>query len=583
MSKPFCFLKILILVLFCVKSNCTVNAQIPNNRLVDWSKAGLQSPIASIQIINMASYGIDNTGVLPADSILANVISNAVPPVEIKFDAGIFLFTKPIKMRSGIILSGQGANTKLIADLITPDDFIKIEGKLDTSKIYLTQDAQLNSNTIATTSTLELDSYYLLSFNDSNLMFSSWAYGSAGQIYKIQKSLSTGTFEYEVDSKHRLDYTVAKSAYLRKINAIKDVAIKCLSIETKTNVVDQLRNINIKYAINCEVKGVQSFNCNFAHAAIEASKYNSISGCYFHHAFDYGGGGNGYGAVVHFAACDNLIENNIFEHLRHSMLLQAGANGNVFAYNFSTDPYWENVVPNSAGDIAIHGNYPYCNLIEGNVISHLWSDNSHGANGKFNTAVRNRIYGYGFSITSGDSMNIASNEIINYTPLFGNWNIGTSVGHFMQGNNIVNADNITYSIQPTAVLDTTKSYYTSTKPSYLWSATNWPLIGLPNAPNYATPTATNRFTDGTLVQCNDVSLALTEIPTQKINLFPNPCNGNFVLEGAAIGEQFLIFDTYGRLLKRITNDFKNQQHRVGLSAGIYLVKGTSSCAHLMVE
>jgi hypothetical protein len=550
-------------------------SQIPLARQVDWTKAGLSSSISSVQIVNSSAFNFDTSGIMPADSILANIIYNATPPLEIHFTSGTFLFKKPIVMRSGIIISGEGKSTKFIADLDTPDDFIKMEGTLDTAKIYLTTDASLGTSTLSTSQPLQVGADYLLSFNDSNLMFSTWAYGSAGQIYKVKELSASNANQSICDSKHRLDYTMEKGAFVRKINSITNAAIRCLSIEMKTNSINQLRNINLKYAINCEVKGVQSFNCNFAHLALETSKNISVAGNYLHHAFDYGDGGNAYGVVCHFAACDNLIENNVFEHLRHSMLLQAGANGNVFAYNHSADPYWQNVVVNSSGDIALHGNYPYCNLFEGNVVSHIWSDNSHGANGKFNTVFRNRMYSYGFSITSGDSMNVVDNEMIAYTPFYGNYNLGTSVGHFLQGNNILNATSTAFNTIPAGAIDTTKSYYLTTKPNYLWSSNNWPLMGLPNAPSLATPSATNRFVDSAFVQCNEIGLHTAYENALQFSIYPNPNNGAFAMQDGIVGNEYLIIDLFGRHLHKFLCTSKQQQINLTLKNGTYLLIGNN--------
>jgi hypothetical protein len=575
------FIKYFILattILFYTKTS----AQIPGARKVDWSTAGLVSEISSIQIVNSASYAFDNTGLIPADSVLDSIINNAIPPLEIHFSVGTFLFKKPIAMRSGIIISGEGINTKFIADLNTLEDFIKMEGKLDTAKIYITSDATLGTATITTSQPLQVDAHYLLSFNDSNLMFSSWAYGSAGQIYKVKALSATNPNQSICDSKHRLDYTMTKGAFVRKINPIINAAVRCLHIEMKTNSINQLRNINLKYAINCEVKGVQSFNCNFAHLAMETSKNILVSGCYFHHAFDYGGGGNAYGVVCHFAACDNLIENNIFEHLRHAMLVQAGANGNVFAYNHSADPYWENIVTNSTGDIAIHGNYPYCNLFEGNVVSHIWSDNSHGANGKFNTVFRNRMYGYGFSITSGDSMNVIDNEMIAYTPFYGNYNLGASIGHFLQGNNILNATSTAFIVTPAGAIDTTKSYYLITKPKYLWSANNWPLMGLPNAPSLSTPSATNRYVDSNYVQCNEIGLHTAYENATQFSIYPNPNNGAFTMHDGILNTEYLIIDLFGRHLRKFTCTSKQQCINVNLPSATYLLVGNGKVEKFIV-
>jgi len=77
-------------------------------------------------------------------------------------------------------------------------------------------------------------------------------------------------------------------------------------------------------------------------------------------------------------------------------LVQHGANGNVFAYNFSFNAksyagefigpiYYKNT------DISLHGHYPFSNLFEGNIAQYIYSDHSHGANGPYNTFLRNRL------------------------------------------------------------------------------------------------------------------------------------------------------------------------------------------------
>lgn len=65
------------------------------------------------------------------------------------------------------------------------------------------------------------------------------------------------------------------------------------------------------------------------------SSHITISGSYFHDAFDYGGDGSGYGVEVCNYTSDCRIENNILHTLRHAMIAHEGANGNVFGYNYS--------------------------------------------------------------------------------------------------------------------------------------------------------------------------------------------------------------------------------------------------------
>ena len=110
--------------------------------------------------------------------------------------------------------------------------------------------------------------------------------------------------------------------------------------------------------------GIESNNCTFSHVRIEQSSNLFIARSYFHHGFDYGGGGRSYGIAIQFSSGSCLIEDNVFERLRHSVLLQAGANGNVIAYNYSLDPFWSSTPSDAAGDMVLHGNYVFANLFE---------------------------------------------------------------------------------------------------------------------------------------------------------------------------------------------------------------------------
>jgi hypothetical protein len=123
------------------------------------------------------------------------------------------------------------------------------------------------------------------------------------------------------------------------------------------------------------------------------------------------------------------------------MLIQSGANGNVFGYNCSKDAYWTEggfFPNNSAGDAVLHGNYTYMNLFEGNTIQNIVVDASHGKNGPFNTFFRNRAELYGFfsdASTTSDSMNVVGNEITNSGFPLGMFSV-SGVGHYSYGNNV---------------------------------------------------------------------------------------------------------------------------------------------------
>jgi hypothetical protein len=150
-------------------------------------------------------------------------------------------------------------------------------------------------------------------------------------------------------------------------------------------------NIFFKHAVNCWIKGVESSFTSRHHIDAQRSSHIYISGCYLHHANSYGGGGRGYGVVLNISTTNCLVENNIFKTLRHAMLVQAGANCNVFTYNYSTDQYWTGE-SGQGPDLCLHGNYPFANLFEHNIVEHIEADNSHGNNGPYNAFVRNINY-----------------------------------------------------------------------------------------------------------------------------------------------------------------------------------------------
>ncbi|MBR9977263.1 MAG: T9SS type A sorting domain-containing protein, partial [Bacteroidetes bacterium] len=303
----------------------------------------------------------------------------------------------------------------------------------------------------------------------------------------------------------------------------------------------------------CRVYGVESYRCTFAHITAEYSANIAVAGSYFHHAFDYGGGGRAYGVVLQFATGECRIENNIFERLRHSMLLQAGANGNVFAFNYSTDPYWTGVNPlipsDAAGDIVLHGNWPYANLFEHNICQNIVIDNSHGPNGPFNTFFRNRAEAYGifFSADNSPSCNIVGNEITNTSLPYSlvNYSI-RGEDHFLYGNNdkgrVRPDSNVTLS-------DTSYAY--RQRPAFLHSFSGTG-IGIPDDIGTGSIPARDRYENDDIFAsiCLDGAIAaIPQLPVQSsVTVYPNPARGHIYLrtEGDNRCNPYVIVDLNGR-------------------------------------
>ena len=208
-----------------------------------------------------------------------------------------------------------------------------------------------------------------------------------------------------------------------------------------------------------------------------------------------------------------MVENNQFEHLRHSVLLQSSSNGNVISYNYSRDPYWTGVFlpANSAGDLVLHGNYPYMNLFEGNICQNIVIDNSHGINGKFNTFLRNRaeLYGLFMNISpASDSQNFVGNEMTN--TLIGMKSIAGN-GHFDYGNKLRG------NISPVGTngIPANSLYLQSAKPVFWNPVKPFPIAGNPMDYNTIQNKAFDNYSAGSFATWKTDTLHF------QVNLCPN--------------------------------------------------------------
>jgi len=199
------------------------------------------------------------------------------------------------------------------------------------------------------------------------------------------------------------------NAYYIGIEDIYFIQDELSSDEHENNFGEYKTNTITISGRSCWVRGVESAHTRRFHIEIygKYGRNNTISGCYFHDAEWYGDrGGRSYGICLSGNSEHNLIENNIFKHLRHSMVLQAGAKYNVIGYNYSKEPYgynykkilgkWKRTRWDVAdllfhgrklGDITFEG--PQYNLIEGNYVDKIKFDDVHESNGPYNTLFRN--------------------------------------------------------------------------------------------------------------------------------------------------------------------------------------------------
>lgn len=147
-------------------------------------------------------------------------------------------------------------------------------------------------------------------------------------------------------------------------------------------------NVKMVACAGCWVKNVESKVAQFRHVDLDRSYRCEIRHNYFNDGMNHGIGGFAYGVVCGNRATGNLIEDNIFRRLRHSMVAKEGATGNVFGYNYSYATYqadgW------LAPDLMLHGSHATMNLFEGNYATKADGDDGHGSS-SYNTFHRNYL------------------------------------------------------------------------------------------------------------------------------------------------------------------------------------------------
>lgn len=444
-------------------------------RKVDWSHAG-NNVKAPTQQVNFSDYQPDTTGRTDCADILKEAISAAakaraclvIPP-------GKFLLLKTITLPSFVVIKGAGSSlTHFIFDLKGANkDCFAANGKTDPNvNLSINQVSKGQQYCILDTQTAELKvgDWVKLQDDDLGRITSDWAMGTIAQINQI-KSINDDTIFLR--NEWRLEFSPASK--IKKLIPVTEVGLECFSITRMDSTATQTSNILLTRCTNSWIKGIESRNTNFAHVCIQESAHIQVQSSYFNKSFGYGGGGRAYGVSLQISSGDCLIENNIFEHLRHSILLQAGANGNVLAYNYSFDPYWtESFQPtNSAGDLVLHGNYNFCNLFEGNIVQNIVVDASHGLNGPFNTFFRNRAENFGIFVTQGaaNQLNIIGNEITASQGLY----LLLGNDHFQYGNN----KNGTILPSNTTKLYEVSYYLNASKPLCSMDFSKFPPIGIP--------------------------------------------------------------------------------------------------------
>ena len=169
---------------------------------------------------------------------------------------------------------------------------------------------------------------------------------------------------------------------------IKSSGIEDLSLDHTAS--DESAGIVMMNAYNCWVKDVRSLNSNRSHVRLYQTSASVIRDSYFYGTKN--AASQSYG-IEGYQGSDNLIENNIFQHVTAPLMNNAASSGYVWAYIFSVDDYYTVSPGWMMGQAWLHAGGIDDVLFEGNDGAGLTSDAIHGTH-HFVTAFRNYWLGW---------------------------------------------------------------------------------------------------------------------------------------------------------------------------------------------
>lgn len=565
---------VLILLVFVLNSK--VQCQIPAHRLGNWNMiSGVDTAFAPLYV-QVSDFNASNSKNI--DSALNKAIQFVASQGggTVLIGAGVFYLTRPVVLKSHVRVKGIGPSTEIHLKF-GQNTWSGFELKGNRLNHKLEFDS-ISSKTIFTKSNINDSNLKLVKFNynDTDLMNNSWAYGTVGQLLKVKQIIGN---RIELDDSIHLSEAGKKQINFSALNPIIHASVECLSIIRDDSAHGQASNILIENAYMCRINAVESYKTNFAHISINNSSLCQIDRNYLHHSFGYGGGGQGYGIVLQQGSYKNLITDNICKHLRHSFLLQSGANHNIISYNYSTDPFvTDNILQDAGGDLVCHGNYPYKNLFEGNICQTAIIDNSHGKNGPFNTFFRNRLELYGIIVSANqDSQNFIANEITNTNSLKGIFTLNGS-GHFRANNavrNIINDKN-NYNYP--------NSMYAGSLPEFWNIPYRYWGIGYPFIYQFGSNPATKRYHDSLLLYPCDIPIQTSSnqfFRDSLLMVYPNPAKSGEKLYFSKHVDKAILYDYTGKII----SIYKQIQFikLPDLSSGIYYISIDSMSFKLIIE
>ena len=454
-GKCACIFLLTILCSFGFAKTINCYAEIiPSERRINWDPGvpgGIPARTSNVYTCN----GLDNTGTSDASAGINACINSRSTGDVVYLPAGTYRLNGQISITKGITLRGAGPSNTILKTYanwhgIQLGDWPSTPVSTNVIGSPLKAATQITITSI-TTPSLSVGDYIVIDqTNDGvevvNVDDESRDGGTRclSQITRVT-TINGTTLTIEPPLYH--SYSSAQDPEVWKLNQGNSMTtfagVEDLTLERVSPTgYEGYSNFKFVACAYCWVKNVESKTAQFRHVDIDRSFRCEIRDSYFNDGMHHGTGGFAYGVVCGNRSTDNLIENNIFRRLRHSMVVKEGATGCVFGYNYSFDTLQDDGW--LAPDMMIHGAHATMNLFEGNYATKIDGDFTHGS-GSYNTFFRN----YTSRITNAEP--VSNNRYCV------NMDVTQSYQNFV--GNVLGSTGLSWTAYETGATRSTSSYY----------------------------------------------------------------------------------------------------------------------------
>ncbi len=346
-----------------------------------WCPAGASSTSAGGAITRVSGGG-------SIQSAIDEAASNGGGVIEI---SGRHTISRPIELRSGVVLRGSGGAT--ITTSQNMDNMIQFGGGFGGSSTATVTGGSAFGRSFTFNGSLG-SGYYIIGDQ------------SRGQLVRVT---STNGNIASIELPLVEDFNGLPISPQRDL--LTRAGLESVTLEPQHRVRDliEIRSTRHSWVRDVTTNGVggQTKAAVYLRQAYRVSVVDNT----FANAAEHGDGGQGYGINIANNSSSSLIANNRLRLFRHSILLQGAAAGNVVRSNDSDEPRHPNFVQGGPADISFH-NYAAGNLVFANTVTRI-QINDAGRPGPHNAMLFNTLrtgpltldYGADNLILVGNKMN----------------------------------------------------------------------------------------------------------------------------------------------------------------------------------